>query len=77
MENTMQDILNKPLIKVREYAKFTDQTTYNVWRDIRNGRLTAVRLPSGSYRIPNSVVKGIFAGTGQEEKDPEEAQLLV
>jgi predicted DNA-binding transcriptional regulator AlpA len=77
MENTMQDILNKPLIKVREYAKFTSQSPFSVWRDIRHGKLPAVKLPSGAIRIPNSVVRGIFASAGQEEKGHTEAQLLV
>lgn len=75
MEISVQAVLSKPLIKVSEYAEIVDQSPDHVWREIRNGKLHAIRLPGGAIRIQGHVVRAILSGAEQEEKEPEEAPI--
>ena len=52
------------MFKPSEVAKMLNIDRHTVTRWIREGRIKAVKLPSGRYRIPESEVRKILEGGG-------------
>jgi putative resolvase len=50
------------LLKVREAALILNVDRRTIWKWIKEGKIKAVRLPSGRYRIPESEVIRIITG---------------
>ena len=51
------------LLKVKEAALILNVDRRTIWKWIKEGRIKAIRLPSGSYRIPESEVIRIITGS--------------
>ncbi len=47
---------NGKLLKVKEAAFLLNVSRQSVWKWIKEGKMSAVKLPSGRYRIPESEV---------------------
>ena len=50
------------LLKVKEAASILNVDRRTIWRWIKKGRIQAIMLPSGQYRIPESEVVRILRG---------------
>ena len=48
------------LLKVKEAASILNVDRRTIWRWIKKGRIQAIRLPSGRYRIPEGEVVKIL-----------------
>jgi len=54
------------LMKVSEVAKILNVSRHTVLNWIRKGKMKAIRLPGGRYRIPESEVRRILEGGGNK-----------
>jgi len=50
------------LLKISEVAKILNVSRHTILNWIREGKIRAIRLPSGRYRIPESEVRKILEG---------------
>jgi putative resolvase len=48
------------LLKIREAAVLLNVSRQSLWKWIKQGKIEAVKLPSGRYRIPESEVVRIM-----------------
>jgi len=53
-------------MKVSEVAKILNVSRHTVLNWIRKGKMKAIRLPGGRYRIPESEVRRILEGGGNK-----------
>jgi len=51
------------LLKISEVAKVLNVSMHTVLNWIKKGKLKAIRLPSGRYRIPEGEVRRILEGS--------------
>ncbi|MHA1595538.1 MAG: MerR family transcriptional regulator [Candidatus Baldrarchaeia archaeon] len=53
-------------MKISEVARILNVSRHTVLNWIRKGKIRAIRLPSGRYRIPESEVRRILEGGGNK-----------